>query len=66
MTISNEGVLTWDVPRNYEGKEATVIVQVSDNSHQETFHSFKLSIADQPRAVNTTEGVQPKEPPPEN
>lgn len=44
MTISSEGVLTWNVPRKYEGSEAPVIVQVSDDSGREIIHSFRLSI----------------------
>jgi hypothetical protein len=41
----NGTTVTWDVPKNYDGKDANVILTVSDASGQEVFHTFSLSTA---------------------
>lgn len=41
MRVSNEGVVTWSVPRSFDSEES-VIVLVRDGSGQEIFHSFTI------------------------
>jgi len=41
MKITPNGVLTWEVPKDWAGTE-NVIVTISDKSGQEIFHTFKL------------------------
>lgn len=46
MTISPDGLLTWQVPAHPPEAQVTVIVQVSDDSGQTTFHSFSLLLSE--------------------
>lgn len=36
--------LIWNVPRNFTGKAATVVVQISDESGQEIAHRFQIAV----------------------
>lgn len=44
MTISNDGVVDWNVTESELGKEATVAVQITDASEQQASHTFKIAI----------------------
>jgi hypothetical protein len=44
MSVTPAGRLTWPVPKDFAGKEAEVVLTLSDASGQEVFHSFKLSV----------------------
>ncbi len=44
MKVSPAGQLTWNVAADYLGEESPVIVQISDKSGQQTFHTFRLTI----------------------
>jgi hypothetical protein len=42
MTVTQTGLVKWDVPANPTGNSADVIVSVSDSGGQEVFHTFAL------------------------
>jgi hypothetical protein len=44
MAVGADGKVRWDVPADFDEKEVTVIVTVTDSAGQEAFHSFKLTI----------------------
>lgn len=44
MRISPNGQVTWDVPADYPGKEAVVIISLRDASGQQIYHSFTLAL----------------------
>ena len=39
-----DGKLTWDVPKDQDGKLVDVILSVADASGQEVFHTFTLDV----------------------
>lgn len=45
MEVSKDGLVTWTVPPDFKDAEATVIVNVSDKSGKEEFHSFNVAVA---------------------
>jgi len=44
MKVDTRGRLTWDVPADYNGKTAEVLLTIADSSGQEIFHSFKVAV----------------------
>jgi len=44
MTISLAGLISWQVPEDFEQEEVAVIVLISDKSGQERFHTFRIRI----------------------
>jgi predicted Zn finger-like uncharacterized protein len=44
MKIDGKGELTWEVPRDFEEKDVSVILTVSDATGQEVFHTFRLVV----------------------
>jgi hypothetical protein len=47
MSITPQGKLTWNVPRDFAEAEANVILTVTDASGQELLHTFKLAVRDE-------------------
>lgn len=47
MTISREGVLSWNVPDDFDETKTSVIVTIEDDSKQSIFHSFTIYMTDQ-------------------
>jgi hypothetical protein len=45
MKVSDAGVVTWKVPDDWGEPETDVIVNVSDKSGKEAFHTFKVHVA---------------------
>jgi hypothetical protein len=50
MTISPDGVLSWNVPNHFDEKKIGIIVTVEDDSKQSIFHSFTINVMDPPKA----------------
>jgi hypothetical protein len=48
MKLSNDGVLTWNVPANADAGPAGVIVTIEDSSGQNVFHTFNVQVSDAP------------------
>jgi hypothetical protein len=46
LSVAADGKLTWAVPRDFDGKEADVLLTISDASGQEVFHSFRIAVRD--------------------
>jgi hypothetical protein len=44
MKVSPTGKITWDVPGDFEGDKATIVVTIKDSSKQEIFHSFTIGL----------------------
>lgn len=44
MRVSNKGVVSWNVPRNFSEQEVFVIIEVTGPSGSETYESFPLSL----------------------
>lgn len=44
MKVSADGELTWDVPKDLENGEHSVIVTIRDDSGQSVFHTFSIEI----------------------
>src|SRR5262249_39234671 len=44
MQVTSAGRLTWSVPKDFTETEADVLLSVSDDSGQEVFHRFKLTV----------------------
>jgi hypothetical protein len=44
MTVSPAGAVSWDVPKDFAGPEAGVILKVTDAGGKEVFHSFRLVV----------------------
>jgi hypothetical protein len=44
MKIDADGLVTWTVPAQPEGTEASVIIAVRDGAGQETLHTFTLKL----------------------
>lgn len=53
MDIGKDGVLRWIVPTGAQAREDTVIIQISDDSGQQIFHSFKITIMDRVSRLNS-------------
>jgi Trypsin-like peptidase domain len=49
MSVSDDGLVRWDVPQLYREAEAAVILSVRNGGNQECFHSFSLTILDTDR-----------------
>jgi hypothetical protein len=66
MKVSDAGVVTWKVPDDWGEPETDVIVNVSDKSGREAFHTFKLHV---PGAAGgekvAARPAEPKDVPPE-
>jgi len=45
MTVTPAGAVSWDVPKDFGGSEAVVILKVTDSSGREVSHSFTLIVA---------------------
>jgi hypothetical protein len=45
MKVSPEGLLHWDVPRDFKAPQTSVILTISDLSGQEVFHTFIMKKA---------------------
>jgi hypothetical protein len=45
LTLDAKGVITWNVPKDFDGDSASVILTISDKSGQETIHSFVVSVS---------------------
>ena len=58
MSLSTDGLLTWEVPADFAGDEADVIVAVSDETGQEIFHTFTAMSSQ--RAVADKGGERPR------
>jgi hypothetical protein len=48
MKPTAEGKLTWDVPKDFAEAEVDVILTVGDGSGQEVFHTFKITVRNNP------------------
>jgi hypothetical protein len=46
LAVTPEGQVTWAVPAKPENPEPEVLVTVSDSSGQETFHGFRIEVAE--------------------
>ena len=46
MTITPDGLITWQVPLHSADLQSTVIVQISDASGQTTFHNFTINLTE--------------------
>ena len=44
MRVDSAGLLTWDVPTNFDRAEAAVVVALTDQGGLETFHTFKIAV----------------------
>ncbi|HJZ94056.1 MAG TPA: hypothetical protein VKE40_24490, partial [Gemmataceae bacterium] len=44
MKVDAEGVLTWEVPRDFTERDVSIILTVSDATGQEVFHTFRLVV----------------------
>ena len=44
MTLSEAGKLSWDVPSSFKGESGSVIIQITDDSNQTTFHTFRIAV----------------------
>jgi hypothetical protein len=49
MKVSDDGLLSWTVPRGFTGKTAPVLVTVRDAGGKEVFHRFDLALVQGPR-----------------
>ena len=58
MTLSKDGVLTWNVPAHFEAGPAGVIVTVEDSAGQNVFHTFNVQVAEGTRAGGTARKIQ--------
>ena len=47
LTVSPNGQVSWDVPARFEAPEAKVIVAIHDDTGQEVFHTFTVTIGDE-------------------
>ncbi len=47
LTVSPDGQVSWDVPARFEAPEAKVIVAMHDETGQEVFHTFTVTIGDE-------------------
>jgi hypothetical protein len=45
MTISADGLITWQVPASAEPGNVNVILTLSDRAGHEQLHTFKIAIA---------------------
>jgi uncharacterized protein YegP (UPF0339 family) len=50
MTINAEGVLRWDVPKDFDETKTSVIVTIEDGSKQSILHTFVIHLNDQGKA----------------
>jgi hypothetical protein len=48
MSLNPTGLISWQVPQNFDGPETTVIVAITDNSGQEILHTFRIRIVGNP------------------
>jgi hypothetical protein len=46
MTVSKDGLVSWQVPLRLQDPHVTVIVQVSNDSGQSAFHSFSINVGE--------------------
>jgi hypothetical protein len=46
MTLSKEGVLSWQVPANFEPGPTGVIVTIEDSAGQSIFHTFNIQVSE--------------------
>jgi hypothetical protein len=44
MTLSSDGRLTWNVPKDFGDAKPAVIISISDASGQSIFHTFNLNL----------------------
>lgn len=58
MTLSKDGVLSWNVPANAEAGPAGVIVTVEDSASQNVFHTFNVQVAEGARPGGTAKKIQ--------
>ncbi len=49
MTVSEDGLVRWEVGESFREAEAAVIISVRDAGNQECFHSFNLAVRDAER-----------------
>src|SRR5688572_6725558 len=46
MTLSKDGVLSWQVPANFDPGPAGVIVTIEDSAGQSVFHTFNVQVSE--------------------
>lgn len=44
MALSESGELTWDVPPSFKNDSVSVIIQITDDSNQTAFHTFRIAV----------------------
>jgi hypothetical protein len=49
MTISETGVLRWEVPKNFDEEKTSVIVTIEDGAKQSILHTFVITVDDKTR-----------------
>lgn len=44
MQVSDKGLVSWEVPRDFDGSQAAVAISIRDASGQEKLHSFRVRV----------------------
>lgn len=44
MALSESGELSWSVPRTFKNDAVSVIIQLTDNSNETAFHTFRIAV----------------------
>ncbi len=60
MKISQEGRITWPVPADFDKKEVSVIVHVTDQAQQNDYQSFRIRIQSESDSYHPPKSLHPE------